>query len=424
VSETRLRCVQSIRMATFILSLAAVILAASFHNCPALESGNGNTGKWEMVWRYDEMNGIRTEFEALHDAGISFPFKWRVWNDTRGNRLQFLDDIGAEDHRVELGPGERALASEDGSSFVVLSPDSTARDSHVIHFFRRESKNPLWDAYIGGDPVLMANDGSLLLLAAPSENYDRFSRRVLDGSGRLQVIGCESGETLGEMPIYPTFARMTSDGERIALLSDHELTVLQSNGRLAWKTDVPVDNLVAREGLAHLATASDLVVVCGTGEEVTSSQFFDSLHPRRREQLLVFSTSGRLLWEGEQKGDPEVRFNLSCAISPDGSTLATLLDTDREQIVTAYDARTGDQLFVQQARRSSGSRNLSLSSRGDLICVSFADARTNVSAWDRQGTLLFEGALPLRSVNVTAHEGNLLTSDQWIVHILPEEPAK
>jgi hypothetical protein len=335
-----------------------------------------------------------------------------------------LDDIGAEDRRIELGPRERALASEDGSSFLVLSPDSTARDSYAIHFFQRESRSPLWNGYITGEPIFFAKDGSLLLLAARSENYDRFSRRVLDGSGRLQIIGGGAGEIVGEMPIYPAFVSMTSDGERIALLRDEELTVLQANGRLSWKTDVPVDNLVAREGLTHLATASDLIVVCGTGEEVTSSQFFDSLHPRRREQLLAFSTTGRLLWEGEPKADPELRFNLSCAISPDGSTLATLHDTDREQIVTVYDARNGTQLFVQRARRSPGSRTLSLSPRGELVCLSFADTRTNVSAWDRQGTLVFEGVLPLRSTKVTAANGNLLVSDEWVLHLLPASASK
>lgn len=403
--------------------IAAVVLSAAF-TCPALESGVGDSGKWVVVWRYDEANGIRTEFKRLHEEGNSFPFKWRQWNDTRGNRLQFLDDIGAEDRRVDLGPGERALASEDGSAWIILSPDVSLRDSHILHFFRQDSPERLWDAYTGGDPVLLANDGSVLVLAAHDENEDRLSRRILDGAGRLQLIGGEAGEIRGELPIYPTFARMSGDGQRIVLLQDNELYVLQATGRIAWKTDVPLDNMVAQERLSHLATASDLVVVCGTGKTTSSSEFFDTLHPRRREELLVFNMSGRLLWDGGEDASQELRFNSACAISPDGSTIATLRDTDRDQIVTVYEARTGERLFEQRVRRHPGTRSLSISPGGDLICLAFGDVRTAISAWDRKGKVVFDGVLPLRSIDVTAHAGDLLSAEQWVVRLIPETPAR
>ena len=412
------------RSVPLFVGIAAVVLSSAFTECPALESGVGNPGKWVVVWRYDEANGIRTEFEQLHKEGNSFPFRWRQLNDTRGNRLQFLDEVGAEDRRIELAPGERALASEDGSAWIILSPDVSLRDSHILHFFRQDSSEHLWEAYTGGDPVLLANDGSVLLLAAHEENQDRSSRRIPNGAGRLQLIGGEAGEIRGELPIYPTFARMSSDGQRVVLLQDNELVVLQTNGRIAWKTDVPLDNMIARERLSHLATASDLIVVCGTGEETSSSEFFDTLHPRRREELLVFNMSGKLLWDGGEIGNLELRFSSACAISPDGSTIATLRDTDRDQIVTAYEARTGEKLFEQRVRRSSGTRDLSVSPRGELICLAFGDSRTAISAWNRKGNLVFAGILPLRSTDVTAYAGDLLTSEQWVVRLIPEAPAR
>jgi hypothetical protein len=409
-----------ISIASCLVFLAA-LLPTTFGECFALESGNGDRGRWEVVWRYDETYGIRTEFDALREAGSVFPFRWRHWNDTRGNRLQFLDEIGAEADRVDLGPGETALASEDASAWIILSPDPAIRNSHIIHFFRKDSPDPLWDAYMGGDPILLAQDGSVLVLAARSENYDQWARRILDGGGRLQVIGGEAGEILGELPIYPTFARM-GDDRHIVLLQDNELFVLNTNGRIAWKTDVPLDNLVEHEGLSNLATASDLVVVCGTGEQTNASGFFDSLHPPRREALLVFGASGRLLWEGEESPSEELRFTLTCALSSDGSTIATLRDTEREQVVTVYEAQTGDKLFAQRVRRRSGSRTLSLSPRGELICLTFGETRTGVSAWNRKGDVVFDGILPLRSNASTIHAGNLLASAQWMVRLTPDPP--
>ena len=405
-----------------VLAIAACGTWAVFTECLALEKGSADRGRWEVVWRYDETNGVRTEFQPLHKEGTPFPFTWRHWNDTRGNRLQLLDETGAADRRIDLGPGERALASENGSAWIILSPDATARDSQTLHFFRKQTPDRLWDAFTGADPVLFSNDGSFLVLAAHDERYDQWSRRILDGGGRLQVIGGEAGEILGELPIYPIFARMSGDGKRIALLRDDELFVLHANGRIAWKTDVPVNNMVSREGLSHLATASDLIVVSGTGKQAASSAFYNSLHPRRREELLVFDTSGKLLWESDDPAGEELRFNLACAISPDGSTLATLRDTEREQIVTAYEARTGEKLFVQRTRRRTGARTLALSPGGELISLAFGDAPTGLTVWNRNGDLVWEGTLPLRSVRLSLHAGNLLAAEDWVVRLIPESP--
>jgi hypothetical protein len=234
------------------------------------------------------------------------------------------------------------------------------------------------------------------------------------------VIGAESGVTRGELPIYPTFVRSTGDGRGLALLHDRELFVLGMDGRLAWKTDVPLDNMVAREGLSHLATASDLIAVCGTGEEATPRGLFNSIHPSRHENLLVFNTSGRLLWQGDVLETKELRFNFACAISPDGSTIATIRDTDREQTVTIYEARTGEKISEHRVKRRSGARTLSLTPGGELICLAFSDLRTGLTAWNRQGDVVWDGMLSLRSKSASIHPGNLLVAEQWIVRLVPE----
>jgi len=400
---------------------AALAIAASCTPGPAFGEDRGS---WDVVWRYDEAIGVVTDFKRLSSEGHPFPFTWKHWNDTRGNRLQFLNEIGAEIERIDLGPGENAWVSDNAQGWIIVSPDPTAAGSHIIHSYRRGSRQPLWEAFTAGDPLLFSGDGDALVLATRDEHYDRMSRLILDGRGRLQVIAGESGVIRGELPIYPTFVRSTGDGQGIALLHDRELFVLKMDGRLAWKTDVPLDNMVAREGLSHLATASDLIVVCGTGEEASPRGLFNSIHPRRHENLLVFNTSGRLLWQGDALETEVLRFNFACAISPDGSTIATIRDTERDQMITIYEARTGEKISEHHVKRRSGSRTLSLTPGGELTCLASSDMRTGLTAWNRNGDIVWDGVLPLRSMGASVHAGNLLVAEQWIVRLVPEVPEE
>jgi hypothetical protein len=400
-----------------VVAIAWSALAAAAH--AAIEGGAGEVGKWELVWRYDEANGVRNEFASMRAQGYSFPVAWRELRDTRGHRLQFYDDRGESGLVVALAPDERAIASEDGKAWVILAPDSADTQTSRIRYFRESPDRPTWQAFAPGDPLLFAPYGDALVLGTRVESRDRFSRVVDARGGRVQVLGGESGVALGELPILPAFARAAADGRKLALLHDHELFLLGMNGKLEWKRDVPVDNLVARGGLSQLAAGGDLIAVCGTGDEPDPRGLAGTLHPEREEHLIVFDLAGRVVWELDDLESDELRFHYSCALSPDGSMLATMQDAEGAGIVTLYDARTGSQIAEHRVRRQPASRMLSVAIGGELTALVSGDLRTGVVAWDREGKLVFQGMLPFRCQFARIHEGGLLVAEHWVVRLLP-----
>jgi hypothetical protein len=383
----------------------------------AIEGGSGDIGEWELVWRYDEANGERNEFASMHAKGYSFPIAWRVYRDTRGHRLQFYDDRGEPGRVIELGPDDHAIASENGEAWVILAPDSSDTQASRIRYFRGNADRPLWEAFVTGAPLLLTPYGDALVLGTQIESRDRFSRIVDARGGRLQVLGGEAGEVCGELPILPSFARAAGDGRKLAFLHDKELFLLGVNGKMEWKRDVPVDNLRPRGELSHLATGGDLVVVCGTGDEPNPRRLMGTLRPQREECLVVFDLAGKVVWELDTPESDELRFNYSCALSPDGSTLATLRDAERHGIVALYDARTGRAIAEHRVPRQPSSRTLSVAIGGELVALVNGDLRTGVAAWDREGKPIFAGMLPFRCQVAKVHDGGLLVAEHWIVRL-------
>lgn len=403
-------------------ALVALLLIAAALGSPAPanaapESDKGDRGSWELVWRYDEANGVRNHFAPEFAEGRSFPISWRVLRDTRGQRLQFYDSRGELAKTVALAPGERAIASEDGRAWVVFAADSSDTDSNRIRSFRGGDV-PLWEAFTAGEPLLLSPGGEALVLGARTESR---SPRFFDSSGgQIQILGGETGETRGELPVYPPYVRVAGDGRKLAFLHSGELFLLGTNGHLEWMRELPIDNLVPRGGLTHLAAAGDLVVVCGTGVEPDPKGLSGVLHPEREEHLIVFDLAGREVWRAEPEARSELRFHYSCAISPDGSVLATLQDTERDEVVSIYDARTGVSIAENRTTRMQGARTLSVSLGGEYTALVFGDMRTSVVVWDRQGNLVFEGDLPYRCQTATISPGGLLVGEQWIVRIRPD----
>ncbi len=158
------------------LRIAAIALA--IHGpvpAHAVESGKGDRGSWELVWRYDEANGVRNQFAPQFAEGRQFPIPWRVLRDTRGQRLQFYDGRGELAKTVTLAPAERAIASEDGRAWIVFAPDSSDTESNRIRSFRGGDE-PLWEAFATGEPLLLSPDGEALVLGARMES--RSPRRL------------------------------------------------------------------------------------------------------------------------------------------------------------------------------------------------------------------------------------------------------
>jgi WD40 repeat protein len=403
------------------LALALALGAPPAPARAAIESGQGNRGSWELVWRYDEANGERNHFASVRDQGQFFPIVWREFDDTRGHRLQFYDDRGERSSTVLLARGERALAAENGEAWIVVAPDSASTQRKRIRYYRAGDAKPAWEASSGGEPLMLSPDGEALVIGTRMEEHDRFLRVYDSSSGEIRILGSD-GTLRGDLPILPPFSRPAGDGRKLAFLHDGELFLLGTNGRLDWKRDVPVDNLLPRGGLSHLATGGDLVAVCGTGKEANPRGLSGTLHPEREEHLVVYDLAGRVVWQLDQEEDsPELRFHYSCALSPDGSVLATLQDTERDGIVSIYDAATGEPIAEHRAPRLTGSRTLSVAIGGETTAIVFGDLRTGVTAWNREGKLVFDGMLPFRCHRATVHSGGLLVAEHWIVRLVPEK---
>ena len=403
------------------LALPLMILALTgFHLSPGNSvAGAAAVGRWELVWSLSEFHGVQNRFrEVIGDEAV-FPVSWRRVTNRTGDRLAFFDASGDLEEAIELAPDEGAIASHDGSAYLVWTTDPIRRAYRSFRFVRRGEAPLTWEATAKGEPALLAPDGSLFVIANREDHVDPMHSGRSDTGGSLQIVGA-SGDVRGELPIFPFYASLTGDERRIALLHNRELVVLDRDGRLAWNREVALDQMCSREGVAQLAAAGGVIVVGGTGGREMDRRAIIGLHPVRRGAIEVFDDDGRFLWSEEQPDDTDLWFQMSAALSSDGDHLATCHSAAREIEVRLYEARTGALVWSQRTPRRDGCRVLSISERGDLVVLCHGDTRTSVTGWDREGDVVWDGVVPFSGRVATLAHGDLLVSDRWIVRLSPE----
>jgi outer membrane protein assembly factor BamB len=408
------------RAASAVMCVASAACAVALLVPPARaqETGSGTIGEWTVAWKYDEMGGNgRSDFRLVMGPDRPFPYGANVISVGRERTLVFFDDGGRIVSRIELGEDEDALAAEDGSAYLRWTDDPLSRPVLHYRYFRRDQLEPDWEASATGEPLLLAPDGSLFVCAAADTGHDGFARALVQPSGTTQVVDA-AGHVLGEYPILPTYVRLTGDHARIAMLHSEELVVLRANGHIDWTAHVPVDAILLREGLSQLEAAAGLIVVTGTGETEDSTV----LKPKRRGTIRAFDDAGRVQWIVDQPDTAALWFQVSCALSPDGGTLATFHTDEREIVVQAWDARSGAPLWRRTLTRQTGSRCLSVAPQGELVVLASGDLRTSVVAWDREGTEVWEGTLPFPFHDPRITADGLLVSPRWMVKLTPEWP--
>jgi hypothetical protein len=389
-----------------VLALAAAPPAGA-------ESGTGRVGDWELVWRYSETEGYQNRFREIVGNETVFPFAWRRLVGEEGPRLVFFDEDGRETEAVPLSRDEHALASEDGSSWLKWAERPEDVDRHEFRYFQRGRAEADWDAVAPGRPVLMAPDGSLFVLASRTPLRDRFQRLSPQGVGLLQVVGA-AGEVRGELPVFPIFSRLTADGRRIVFLHDEEVIAVGRDGVLDWQLPVTVDNLSFRDVVPQLAVGRGIVVVCGTGAREGDGQ---GLHPPRQGTIVALDDAGRVKWSRRQRDEEDLWFQISAAVSSDGGTVVTAHAPPRFYEIQAWDGETGDLLWSQRVRRASGFRSLSVSPGGRVILFALGDNHTAVTAWNREGSVVWDGSVPYTSREARLAGDELLVAEQWVVKL-------
>ncbi|MBZ0268787.1 hypothetical protein K8I85_11565, partial [bacterium] len=315
-----------------------------------VERGTGTIGDWILAWRYDGFGDAENHFRAVMGDERPFPHCAAVIGG-RNRELVFFDGDGNVAEKIRLQGDEDALPCADGAAYLAWSPHSTSRRLLTYRYHLRGNPEPQWEASAVGLPLLFSPDGSLFVIASADTGHDGFQRMLTHPGGRVQVVDA-SGGVLGELPIRPSYVRLTGDRARIAMLHAEELVVLRADGRLDWNVEVPVDALLQREGLSQLEAAGGVIVITGTGESDDST----ALRPKRRGTIQAFDDSGRLLWRESQPDGEPLWFQVSCALSPDGGTLATFHTDARELVVQVWDARRGEPLWRRAVPRSSGGR--------------------------------------------------------------------
>jgi outer membrane protein assembly factor BamB len=377
----------------------------------AAESGTGAVGAWEVVWRYSEAEGYQNRFRELAGNDADFPVRWRRIVDGQGDRLAFFDHDGALEAERSLAPEEDGMASQDGTACLIWS-DRPESGDRTFRFERRDVPGSGWEANSSGDPVLMDAKGAFFVLASRTLNRDRFQRIVEGGGGELRVVGAE-GDVLGELPVYPLFSAASGDGRRILLLHGSELIAMSRDGRLEWERPVPIDQLAFRSGVLQLAAGPGIVVVCGTGPARSDG---GGLHRAREGTLLAFDDDGGVLWERRQPSSEELWFQMSAAVSSDGSVVATCHARGNVLEVRAWDA-SGELLWTQTAVRRSGFRSLSLLEGGRWVVLAQCDNQTSVDAWDAEGTTAWSGMIPFASREARIVGDDWLVGEEWIVKL-------
>jgi len=380
-----------------------------------VERGSGTIGEWILAWRYDGFDADN-HFRAVMGDERPFPHCASVIGG-RDRELVFFDGDGNVTEKVQLHGDEDALPCADGTAYLAWSPHPTSRRLLTYRYHLRGSPQPQWEASAVGLPLLFSPDGSLFVIASADTGHDGFQRMLTQQGGSVQVVNATGG-VIGELPIRPTYVRLTGDGARIAMLHAEELVVMRADGRLDWNVDVPVDALLQREGLSQLEAAGGVIVVCGTGEADDST----ALRPKRKGTIQVFNDSGRLLWRESQPDDEPLWFQVSCSLSPDGGTLATFHTDARELVVQVWDARHGEPLWRRAVPRASGGRRLSVAANGELVVMAWGDLRTSLLAWDREGTLVWEGTLPYPADSPRIDADGMFVTERWIMRLIPEWP--
>jgi outer membrane protein assembly factor BamB len=178
---------------------------------------------------------------------------------------------------------------------------------------------------------------------------------------------------------------------------------------------------VAREGHSQLEAAGGRIVVCGTGAIAAEEGGRPVLHSERRGTLRAFTDGGTLLWKHDQGEEDHLWFQIALAMSEDGGTLATFHSDERQTIVRLYEAATGELVWERATPRRGGAACLSVSADGQVIVLCCGDARTWVTAWNREGTPIWEGEIPLPSRLARIGPHGLLVSERWIARLEPEE---
>lgn len=410
------------RVLAFLAGVSAVLTGAALAapKLPLADGGKGLVGKWTLVWRLDEKDETTNRFRQTLGQEPTFPFRARTLPGPTGPRVLLFDADGNIDGEIPLAPGERAMVAGDGAAHLVWSPDPLRTRHFTFRFFREGNPECEWEAVAPGEPALFAPDGSLFVITAPDTGVDRFQRAFLQQGGTVEVVN-DKGEIRGEMPIYPAYVRLTGDGARLAMLHANELVVLRRDGVLDWSVDVPIDAVVARDGHSQLEAAGRVIVVCGTGAVPPGQTSGRSLHGERRGTLRAFTNEGALLWKRDQSSDDRLWFQISLALSDDGTTLATFHSDGRKTVVCLFDAMTGERFWERSVSRRLGTHALSVSPDGQLIVLASGDDRTFIVAWDREGAIAWEGVIPLPSRLARIAARGLLVADRWIVRLEPDE---
>jgi hypothetical protein len=403
------------RNALLVTGVAAVVAVAAPVLAQHEQSGQGKRGGWRIVWSLVDAEAGRSDFRRLVGEGVEFPFHSRRVDD----RLVFFDADGRVEQTIVFGPGEQGLASADGSAYVLWTVDATASELRSFRFFRRGTATPEWEATERGDPILFAPDGSLFVVAERAKGIDRFQRREEARGGSVQVVSA-AGEVRGELPVFPLYSRCTGDGGRIVMLHDGELLVVGRDGRHEWDRRVPFDEMSPREGLSQLEAAGGVVVVAGTGTAEGAGSSGYALHLVRRGSVLAFTDAGKQLWRIDQPAEEELWFQLAAAIAPDGSVVATCHSSRRDVVVRLCEARTGEELWKRTSSRGAGFRSLSVTPSGGMTVLVHGAATSDVTAWDREGAVVWEGFLPVQGKVATIGGNDLLAFDRWIVQLAPE----
>ncbi len=402
------------QMTSFPLIAALCLLAVALPSVAA-DWSQAEVGEWRLVWSVSDAEGYRNDFPEL-GLEVDFPIRWRHLDDSGGNRLALFDHLGRPTQEIPLGPGERALASEDGSVHVRWTTDPDDRATRHVSYWRADADSADWEASTRGEPILLASDGGVLVISpSPPAGGTLGVFHPVD-EGRLLVIG-SAGEVREELPFAPLRSAFGQDSRRLLFLRPGELVALERDGSLAWSIELPIDAVPAREGPIPLSCGGDLVAVCGTGK--TRAGQPGRLRPERRGHLIVYDGDGRRQWIRRQETGEETWFAASAILSPTGEHLAKVKLGPRGATFALHDGADGELLWEHVEPHRLGFRTLSLTRGARRVALSHGDVRTHISIRDRQGDLVFQALLPLGAKTVRVMEGDLLIADEWVVLFRP-----
>jgi hypothetical protein len=101
----------------------------------------------------------------------------------------------------------------------------------------------------------------------------------------------------------------------------------------------------------------------------------------------------------------------------DGGTVVTAHAPPRFYEIQAWDGDTGEVLWSQRVRRAAGFRSLSVSPGGRVVLFAVGDNHTVVTAWNREGSVIWEGAVPFSSRGAVLAGERLLVAADWVLQL-------